>query len=174
MIRRPPGSTRTDTPFPYTTLCRSLERADKRHRFRRAGARNRLSLRRRLLALPHGQLGQSHAHARGAGAPGGRRDHGGAGMIEAVGSNDTKLWGLTAKERLDRIARARRREGAPVIVNLGYAWDPSWLNFVADRPGQVVTLGGAPVLANIADAAERGQIGSAHVCTPVTNAHLVC
>src|SRR3546814_5445900 len=24
MIRRPPRSTRTDTPFPYTTLCRSL------------------------------------------------------------------------------------------------------------------------------------------------------
>src|SRR3546814_17418942 len=23
MIRQPPGSTRTDTPFPYTTLCRS-------------------------------------------------------------------------------------------------------------------------------------------------------
>src|SRR3546814_8908689 len=26
MIRRPPRSTRTDTPFPYTTLFRSLER----------------------------------------------------------------------------------------------------------------------------------------------------
>src|SRR3546814_5462319 len=26
MIRRPPGSTRTDTPFPYTTLFRSLLR----------------------------------------------------------------------------------------------------------------------------------------------------
>src|SRR3546814_15435151 len=62
---------------------------------------------------------------------------------------------------MDRIARARRREGAAVIVNLGYAWDPSWLNFVADRPGQVVTLGGVPVLANIADAAERGRICAA-------------
>src|SRR3546814_15421131 len=27
MIRRPPGSTRTDTRFPYTTLFRSAERA---------------------------------------------------------------------------------------------------------------------------------------------------
>src|SRR3546814_17711403 len=26
MIRRPPRSTRTDTPFPYTTLCRSARR----------------------------------------------------------------------------------------------------------------------------------------------------
>src|SRR3546814_17409381 len=28
MIRRPPRSTRTDTLFPYTTLCRSVERAE--------------------------------------------------------------------------------------------------------------------------------------------------
>src|SRR3546814_3826664 len=27
MIRRPPGSTRTDTLFPYTTLCRSMQAA---------------------------------------------------------------------------------------------------------------------------------------------------
>src|SRR3546814_21123531 len=29
MIRRPPGSTRTDTLFPYTTLFRSLVRGDR-------------------------------------------------------------------------------------------------------------------------------------------------
>src|SRR3546814_15436563 len=29
MLRRPPSSTRTDTPFPYTSLFRSLHRADK-------------------------------------------------------------------------------------------------------------------------------------------------
>src|SRR3546814_14188870 len=29
MIRRPPGSTRTDTLFPYTTLFRSHDRADE-------------------------------------------------------------------------------------------------------------------------------------------------
>src|SRR3546814_5904965 len=29
MIRRPPRSTRTDTLFPYTTLCRSAERLDR-------------------------------------------------------------------------------------------------------------------------------------------------
>src|SRR3546814_20252224 len=29
MIRRPPRSTRTDTPFPYTTLFRSLQVVDK-------------------------------------------------------------------------------------------------------------------------------------------------
>src|SRR3546814_4067666 len=30
-IRRPPGSTRTDTLFPYTTLCRSDRRRYRRH-----------------------------------------------------------------------------------------------------------------------------------------------
>src|SRR3546814_9869933 len=29
MIRRPPRSTRTDTLFPYTTLCRSLEQVER-------------------------------------------------------------------------------------------------------------------------------------------------
>src|SRR3546814_5194581 len=38
MIRRPPRSTRTDTLFPYTTLCRSVWRdaAHVQHSFRRA------------------------------------------------------------------------------------------------------------------------------------------
>src|SRR3546814_395947 len=43
MIRRPPGSTRTDTLFPYTTLCRSARRGSPRQardRCRR-GARKR-------------------------------------------------------------------------------------------------------------------------------------
>src|SRR3546814_16206476 len=34
-IRRPPRSTRTDTLFPYTTLFRSIMRADKRERHQR-------------------------------------------------------------------------------------------------------------------------------------------
>src|SRR3546814_4139817 len=38
MIRRPPRSTRTDTLFPYTTLCRSRLRAtDERRAARRPG-----------------------------------------------------------------------------------------------------------------------------------------
>src|SRR3546814_3732176 len=55
MIRRPPRSTRTDTLFPYTTLFRSLRRADRRpagrHRQYRTDrddgeARSRISARR--------------------------------------------------------------------------------------------------------------------------------
>src|SRR3546814_5923554 len=44
MIRRPPGSTRTDTLFPYTALVRSAERARWRERLRdRNGALDDLS-----------------------------------------------------------------------------------------------------------------------------------
>src|SRR3546814_9558281 len=38
MVRRPPRSTRTDTLFPYTTLCRSLGRLDDATDFRGGAA----------------------------------------------------------------------------------------------------------------------------------------
>ncbi|WP_243444759.1 CDP-alcohol phosphatidyltransferase family protein [Sphingosinicella humi] len=78
--------------------------------------------------------------------------------IVAVGENDTKLWGLTAGERLERIVRARGLEEAPVIAHLGYVWDPAWLVHVAGRPGAIVTLGGVPVLAHVEGEAERERI----------------
>src|SRR3546814_9215587 len=56
MIRRPPRSTRTDTRFPYTTLCRSVEkrrrvaavRRDAGERRRQQGAGRRPFFHRRL------------------------------------------------------------------------------------------------------------------------------
>src|SRR3546814_7780613 len=57
MIRRPPRSTRTDTLFPYTTLCRSLG-GPRPHRQHRQG---RLELRARALYRP--RAGQAiHRH----------------------------------------------------------------------------------------------------------------
>src|SRR3546814_1295600 len=41
MIRRPPRSTRTDTLFPYTTLCRSRRRRPGRSRTHRGGPARR-------------------------------------------------------------------------------------------------------------------------------------
>ena len=72
--------------------------------------------------------------------------------VAPVGENATRLWGLTAVERLRRIARAQRlevREEGEVLVNLGFAFDPSWLKLVAARPGLVVTRRGVPVLAHV-------------------------
>jgi phosphatidylglycerophosphate synthase len=78
------------------------------------------------------------------------------------------LWGLTAQERLRRIAQAQGLvlggSDAGVLVNLGYAFDPAWLGFIAARPDHVVTFGGVPVLANVSrdreqviDAMERAE-----------------
>jgi phosphatidylglycerophosphate synthase len=72
--------------------------------------------------------------------------------VAPVGANSTRLWGLTAEERLRRIARAQKMEVRPdgeILVNLGYAFDPSWLKLAAARTGLVVTRGGVPVLANV-------------------------
>jgi phosphatidylglycerophosphate synthase len=89
--------------------------------------------------------------------------------VAPIGANPTRLWGLTAEERLRRIARAQKREvraDGAILVNLGFAFDPSWLKLAADRPGLVVTRGGVPVLAHVGadqeirDAMERdGPLG---------------
>jgi phosphatidylglycerophosphate synthase len=71
--------------------------------------------------------------------------------VAPVGANPTRLWGLTAEERLRRIALAQKMEVRPdgeILVNLDYAFDPSWLKLAAARPGLVVTRGGVPVLAH--------------------------
>src|SRR3546814_2703786 len=59
MIRRPPRSTRTDTPFPYTTLFRSCRRRDARDAGRRRARRGRY-------ALFFGYYGTSQGGARAA------------------------------------------------------------------------------------------------------------
>jgi phosphatidylglycerophosphate synthase len=76
-------------------------------------------------------------------------------VLLPVGRNDARVWGLTAAERLRRIAGGRWRvtdapaEVATLLVSLDYAFDPAWLRFVAGRPGTVVTLAGKPVLAHV-------------------------
>ena len=72
--------------------------------------------------------------------------------VAPVGANPTRLWGLTAEERLRRIARAQKMEmrgDGELLVNLGFAFDPSWLKLAAKTPGLVVTRGGVPVIANV-------------------------
>jgi phosphatidylglycerophosphate synthase len=77
--------------------------------------------------------------------------------VVPVGSNQTRLWGLTPRQRLARIAARQGMgfaEGAgatPLVANLDDVFDPAWLAFVAERRGHVVTLGGIPALANVGD-----------------------
>ncbi|HYW14527.1 MAG TPA: CDP-alcohol phosphatidyltransferase family protein [Allosphingosinicella sp.] len=71
--------------------------------------------------------------------------------LAPIGSNATRLWGLTAGQRLGRMARAQKMDVRPdgtLLVNLGFAFDPSWLKLAAAKPGLVVTREGVAVLAN--------------------------
>ena len=75
--------------------------------------------------------------------------------VISAGANPTLLWGITAGERLRRIARAQGRPVAAspqvpaLVVNLDHAFDPAWLNLIADRPGHAVTRDGTPVIAHV-------------------------
>lgn len=82
--------------------------------------------------------------------------------IEPVGDNPAKLWGLTAAERLLRIAAAQglRTNGgdARILANLAFVFDPAWLGWVAARPGHAVTRDGVPVLAHCRGAATAAEV----------------
>jgi phosphatidylglycerophosphate synthase len=74
-----------------------------------------------------------------------------------VGGNRTRLWGLTPRERLARMAGKQGLDfasgagGGPLLANLDFVFDPAWLRLVAARPDHVVTQGGVPVLAHCTD-----------------------
>lgn len=92
-------------------------------------------------------------------------------MITVVptGENPTKLWGLTTAERVRRIARAASLgvedqlpvDGAVVLANNAHVFDPGWLKHVAGHPGEVLTLGGVPVVAHCRTAEERALVDAA-------------
>ena len=85
--------------------------------------------------------------------------------IQPVGSNETRLWGLTAYERLRRIASAQGMsvdgEDAVILANLDHVWDPAWLRMVRDRADCIVTQVGVPVLAHVTDPAMRQRVAEA-------------
>jgi phosphatidylglycerophosphate synthase len=67
--------------------------------------------------------------------------------ILLAGSNDTLLWGMDMAEPVGDVHLPA------VLVNLNYAFDPTWLKFVAAHPDHVVTRDGVPVLAHVTDGA---------------------
>src|SRR3546814_12085262 len=83
MIRRPPRSTRTDTPFPYTTLFRSAAagkgRGDRQLQLRRPVVRLDRRRRRQLGRADrrhrHRDLGAGHRRAQLAGGGGRSEEH---------------------------------------------------------------------------------------------------
>jgi len=78
--------------------------------------------------------------------------------VRLIGTNPTLIWGMTSGERLRRIAAAQKlnfstepRGGAALLVAASHVFEPAWLKFMAARPGQVLTLGGTPVIAHVAE-----------------------
>jgi phosphatidylglycerophosphate synthase len=87
----------------------------------------------------------------------------------ALGRNDTRLFGLSAEERLRRFATKAGLtplpdippEGAAILADLAFAWDPAWLRYLAEEPGLAVTLGGRPVLVHCRDEGAAGRVSQA-------------
>lgn len=81
-----------------------------------------------------------------------------------VGSNQSRLWGLTPRQRLARIAVRRGIEfasdasAATLVANLDHVFDPAWLAFIAERPDHAVTISGIPVLAHCTALDERLRV----------------
>lgn len=69
-----------------------------------------------------------------------------------AGHNDTRLWGISADERIARIGRvaglglAAGPQGGDIVANSAFAFDPAWLHHIAATPGALLTLGGVPVI----------------------------
>jgi phosphatidylglycerophosphate synthase len=85
--------------------------------------------------------------------------------IESVGSNPTRLWGLTMDERTRRIGNASgmdgSADGATVLVNAAYTADPAWIRHVAAHPGYVLTRDGVPALAHASNPQQAERIRAA-------------
>ncbi|RDE05686.1 CDP-alcohol phosphatidyltransferase family protein [Sphingomonas aracearum] len=83
--------------------------------------------------------------------------------VVPLGSNDVLLWGMTAHERLRRIAAAQKLpfgaagEGPAILANLAFVFDPAWLAYLKTRPNTVLTRDNVPVLAHVS-ARDRGAV----------------
>jgi phosphatidylglycerophosphate synthase len=88
-------------------------------------------------------------------------------VVMAVGDNDTPIWGMSAAERLRRIALAQRLplEGDPrngaLLANLAFVFDPAWSLHLAGRPGTALTRDGIPVLAHVTSDHARAAVARA-------------
>lgn len=75
--------------------------------------------------------------------------------VRSIGTNPTRIWGMSSTERLRRIAKAQKlryREdgnGPALLVAASHVFEPAWLKFMADRPGHVLTLRGEQVIAHV-------------------------
>lgn len=87
--------------------------------------------------------------------------------VVPVGANPTQIWGMSAEERLRRVAAARglridpAATGPAMLADLQYVFDPAWFAHLLARPGSVLAVQGRPVLAHAGDAEQTAAIGAA-------------
>jgi len=81
-------------------------------------------------------------------------------QVLVTGDNRTRLWGLTPRERIGRIAAkaglrmADADSAAPLLlINSDFAFDPQWIGFMLARSESVLTVEGIPALALSSDPA---------------------
>src|SRR3546814_2238346 len=91
-----------------------------------------------------------------------------AALSAGTGSSDFRFDGRNDRAEVDSKYLAAHAtygsgEGLRGTVGISYAWHD-----IDTRRG----IGGAPLAQT--PTSKRDEIGRAHVCTPVTNAHLVC
>jgi len=76
-------------------------------------------------------------------------------LFVPTGANPARLFGMDARTRACRLAEnmglecSETADGAAVLANMKYAWDPAWLREIKGRPGTALTLGGEPVLVHV-------------------------
>lgn len=84
--------------------------------------------------------------------------------LAVVGSNPTKLWGISSAERIARMAEAigldfaSEPEVARIIANSAFVFDRAWLGYIAGSPGTALTCAGRPVLAHVRDSGEAADV----------------
>jgi phosphatidylglycerophosphate synthase len=90
-------------------------------------------------------------------------------LFVPVGSNAARPFGMDARDRACRLAGNAGLEcvdtvapgRAALLANMAYGWDPAWLKEMRHRPHTVLTLGGKPVLAHIADSDDAAAVSKA-------------
>ena len=90
-------------------------------------------------------------------------------LFVPVGANPAHVFGLEAKERACRLAAKAGMEcadqpkpGRPAILaDLGFAWDPAWLNAIKNHPDNVLMLGKRAILAHVSAGGDTEKVSAA-------------
>jgi phosphatidylglycerophosphate synthase len=89
--------------------------------------------------------------------------------VVLVGENPTRLWGISVDERVARIAAAQKLaigeqaigDGAALLVDRSFVFDPAWLREIAAHPGDALTQHGRIALVHCRNEQERRDAAAA-------------